>query len=43
MTKEGDMIVSPGDYVIKEPVPTPDRKYYPCKPEIFLGSYVINE
>ncbi len=41
-TKEGDMIVSPGDYVVKEPYPTPNRKFYPCKPEIFLASYDIN-
>ncbi len=42
-TKEGEMLISEGDYVIKEPHPTPDRKFYPCKPEIFLGSYNINQ
>lgn len=24
-----------GDYIIKEPFPTLDRKFYPCKPNIF--------
>lgn len=38
-TKEGDMVAAPGDYVIKEPHPTGDRDFYPCKPEIFLSSY----
>lgn len=38
-TLEGLMSVSPGDYVIKEPFPTDDRKFYPCKPDIFASTY----
>ena len=28
-----------GDYVIKEPFSTDDRKFYPCKPDIFEKTY----
>ena len=38
-TKEGPMGVSPGDWVVKEPFPTPDRQFYPCKPDIFAATY----
>ncbi len=43
-TLEGEMICSIGDYLIKEPFPTNNRKLYPCKPSIFEQSYEkINE
>lgn len=38
ITSEGVMIVSPGDYIIKEPFDK-KRKFYPCKPEIFWKTY----
>ena len=38
-TKEGDMVADVGDYVIKEPFPTGDRDFYPCKPDIFEMTY----
>lgn len=38
-TLEGDMKAMPGDWVIKEPFPTGDRDFYPCKPEIFEKTY----
>jgi len=38
-TLEGTMAVEVGDYVIKEPFPTDDRKFYPCKKEIFEKTY----
>jgi hypothetical protein len=38
-TKEGVMKAFPGDYVIKEPFPTDDRVFYPCKPSIFESTY----
>ena len=38
-TKEGDMKVMNGDWVIKEPFPTGDRDFYPCKPSIFKDTY----
>lgn len=38
-TKEGIMNCSPGDYMIKEPFPTGDRDFYPCKSEIFGKTY----
>lgn len=38
-TKEGVMKAFPGDYVIKEPFPTGDRDFYPCKPDIFEKTY----
>lgn len=34
-TLEGDMIVSPGDYVIKGV----KGEFYPCKPDIFEQTY----
>ena len=38
-TRDGDMIASPGDYIIQEPFPTDDRLFYPCKPDIFEATY----
>lgn len=38
-TKEGDMKAFPGDFIIKEPFPTDDRNFYPCKAEIFAKTY----
>lgn len=38
-TKEGDMKAFPGDYIIKEPFPTGDRDFYPCKESIFTQTY----
>lgn len=38
-TKEGVMKAMPGDYIIKEPFPTGDRDFYPCKPDIFEKTY----
>ncbi len=38
-TKEGTMEAQPGDWVIKEPFPTGDRQFYPCKPDIFDATY----
>lgn len=38
-TKEGEMKADVGDYVIKEPFSTDDRKFYPCKPDIFEKTY----
>ena len=39
-TLEGDMLVSPGDYVIQGV----QGEFYPCKPEIFEATYeVANE
>jgi len=38
-TKEGNMICSIGDYLIKEPFPTDDRMFYPCKPDMFAKTY----
>lgn len=38
-TLEGDMKASAGDWIIKEPFPTGDRKFYPCKPDIFEKTY----
>ena len=38
-TAEGEMLCSIGDWVIKEPNPTEDRKLYPCKPDIFEQTY----
>lgn len=40
-TKEGDMKAMPGDYIIKEPFPTGDRDYYPCKESIFIETYTM--
>ena len=38
-TLEGAMRADIGDYIIKEPFPTGDRDFYPCKPDIFLMTY----
>lgn len=38
-TSEGEMLADIGDYVIKEPFPTKDRIFYPCKPDIFEKTY----
>jgi len=38
-TREGEMTGDYGDYIIKEPFPTADRKIYPCKPDIFHMTY----
>lgn len=38
-TKEGEMKADIGDYVIKEPFPTDNRKFYPCKADIFNKRY----
>lgn len=38
-TKEGFMKAFPGDWIIKEPFPTGDRDFYPCKPDIFEKTY----
>jgi len=38
-TKEGIMKAFKGDWIIKEPFPTGDRDFYPCKPDIFKKTY----
>ena len=38
-TLEGVMRADPGDWIIREPFPTPTRQFYPCKPEIFAATY----
>ena len=38
-TLEGEMEAQPGDWIIREPFPTDDRKFYPCKPDIFHDTY----
>lgn len=38
-TKDGTMRASEGDWIIKEPFPTGDRDFYPCKPDIFEKTY----
>lgn len=38
-TKEGVMKAFRGDWIIKEPFPTGDREFYPCKPDIFELTY----
>lgn len=38
-TNEGKMKGLPGDWVIKEPFADSDRKFYPCKPDIFEQTY----
>jgi len=40
-TKEGVMKAMRGDWIIKEPFPTGDRDFYPCKNEMFLLTYDI--
>lgn len=38
-TLEGTMRADYGDWIIKEPFPTGDRRFYPCKPHIFDATY----
>lgn len=38
-TKEGVMKAFKGDWIIKEPFPTGDRDFYPCKNDIFQSTY----
>lgn len=38
-TRDGTMAAAPGDWIIREPVPTQDRRFYPCKPAIFDATY----
>lgn len=38
-TKEGVMKASQWDWIIKEPFPTGDRDFYPCKDDIFMRTY----
>jgi hypothetical protein len=38
-TSEGEMRAEVGDWIIKEPFPTGNRRYYPCKPDIFEKTY----
>lgn len=38
-TREGTMRADVGDWIIKEPFPTADRTFYPCKPDIFEATY----
>lgn len=38
-TSEGVMRADYGDWIIKEPFPTADRQYYPCKDSIFQETY----
>jgi hypothetical protein len=38
-TLEGIMFADLGDWIIKEPFPTANRQFYPCKPDIFEASY----
>lgn len=33
------MLAEPGDWIIREPFPTDDRRFYPCKPEQFAATY----
>jgi hypothetical protein len=37
-TSEGNMIANVGDYIIEEPFDK-QRKFYPCKPDIFEMTY----
>jgi hypothetical protein len=38
-TLEGNMKAVIGDWIIKEPFPTGDRDFYPCKLDIFEKTY----
>jgi len=42
ITSEGVMRVNDGDYIIKEPFDK-ERKFYPCKPDIFKQTYYTEE
>lgn len=39
-TKEGVMKAKKGDWIIKEPFPSGDRDFYPCKNDIFKKTYI---
>jgi hypothetical protein len=39
VTREGEMRAALGDWIIREPHPTDDRRFYPCKPDIFAATY----
>jgi hypothetical protein len=39
LTREGKMSCPKGDWIVKEPNPTADRKFYPIKNEIFQKTY----
>lgn len=38
-TREGTMWANDGDFVVREPNPTGDRRFYPVKGEIFVAGY----
>lgn len=38
-TREGTMWANDGDFVVQEPNPTDDRRFYPVKGAIFLDGY----
>ena len=38
-TREGRMRAEQGDWIVKEPAPTSDRRFYPVKPDIFAATY----
>ena len=40
-TKEGVMKAFRGDWIIKEPFPTGNRDFYPCKNDIFVNTYDV--
>jgi hypothetical protein len=40
-TKEGVMKAFRYDWIIKEPFPTGDRDFYPCKNDIFVNTYDV--
>ena len=42
-TLEGMMAANINDWIIKEPFPTGDRDFYPCKPDIFEQTYELIE
>lgn len=42
-TLEGDMLASFGDWIIKEPFSNNNRKFYPCKLDIFEKTYELIE
>ena len=39
VTREGEMQAGLGDWIVREPNPTSDRKFYPVKPDIFAATY----
>ena len=41
MTPDGDALVEPGDYIVLESPAVADRKFYPCKPDIFEATYEL--